>query len=340
MSSYTTSKKNEHITHISSLISLNRYRYLQQQIKNSSKKKREFNMLSFPECVTWLSVGFTECVAIVTLNIIIIIVLVKNRNLRKRSTYLVINLAVADMLVGGVATGDLLYLVAAFYCNVWKYNAIDPWAEHVLLTLARLFLVSSVTNIAAISVERLHATLRPFRHRLIKKWVYALIIAVVWVTAGLLSIALTVLSVFKGHSYYYYLLNSFNAICLLVICISYASIVIKVRCGAQPQHHGAASRERKLTMTLLSVTVVSLLLYLPNAIFHFLFWTTDVFTSMSIVTIGRSVYIVLVLYYANSLVNSILYAIRMPEYRSAVLALFRRRPQQQRQVAVIPLHDL
>ena len=43
----------------------------------------------------------------------------------------------------------------------------------------------------------------------------------------------------------------------------------------------------------------------------------------------------LVLFYANSLVNPILYTIRLPEYRSALLALFRKlRPQQQRQVAV------
>ena len=294
-------------------------------------------MFSFPECFTWLTVGLTECVAIVTLNIITIIVLVKNRNLRKRSTYLVINLAVADMLVGGFATRDLFYRVGV-RCNVWKYNSIDPWAGYVLHTLFFLFLVSSATNIAAISVERLHATLRPFRHRLIKKWVYALIIAVVWVTAGLLSIALAVLMVFKGPSYYFW--YSFIPVCLLVICISYTSIVIKVRCGAQPQHHGAASRARKLTMTLLIVTVVSLLSYLPYLVCCFLVFTTDVLTSMSFVTFVRLLHFVYVLFYANSLVNPILYAIRMPEYRSAVLALFRRRPQQQRQVAVIPLHDL
>ena len=296
--------------------------------------------MSFPECVTWLTVGLTECVAIVTLNIIAIIVLVKNRNLRKRSTYLVINLAVADMLVGGFATRTLFYWFGVVHCNFWKYNSIDPRAFHVLNTFVRLFTLSSVTNIVAISVERLHATLQPFRHRLIKKWVYALIIAVVWVTAGLLSIALEVLWVFKGPNYYFYLQNSFIAVCLLVICISYASIVIKVRCGAQPQHHGAASRERKLTMTLLIVTVASLLLYLPFTIIYFLVWNPDVFTSMSIVTFGRLVRILLVLFYANSLVNPILYVIRMPEYRSAVLVLFRRRPQQQRQVAVIPLYDL
>ena len=296
-------------------------------------------MFSFPECVTWLAVGLTECVAIVTLNIITIIIFIKNRHLRKRSMYLVINLAVADMTVGGYATHDLFY-VAGKFCNVWKENLIDHWADSVLFTLLRMFLLSSITNIAAISVERLHATLRPFRHRFIKNWVYGMIIAVVWVTAGLLSIVLEVLFKFKVLSYYVYLLNLFLAMCLLVICISYASIVIKVCCGAQPQHHGAASRERKLTMTLLIVTVVSLLLYLPYITFNFLNFTIDITDSMSNVTYVRLENMLLVLYYANSLVNPILYAIRMPEYRLAVLALFRRRPQQQRRVAVIPLHDL
>ena len=48
----------------------------------------------------------------------------------------------------------------------------------------------------------------------------------------------------------------------------------------------------------------------------------------------------LFLLYANSLVNPILYAIRMPEYRSAVLALFRKRPQQQREVEVLRLREM
>ena len=294
-------------------------------------------MFSFPECIIWLAVGLTECVAIVTLNIITIIVFIKNRNMRKRSTYLVVNLAVVDMLVGGSPTNYLFYKVGAT-CNFWKDNLIEHWAGYVLRTLLRLFFLSSLTNIAAISVERLHATLRPFRHRLIKKWVYVLIIAVVWVVAGLLSIALTVLWEFKGRSYYFYFWNSFNAICLLVICISYASIVIKVRCGAQPQRHGASSRERKLTMTLLMVTVVSLLLYLPDNVYHLLDSSTDIISAMSKVTSERLHKILNVLYFANSLVNPILYAIRMPEYRSGVLALFRRRPQQQ--LAVIPLNNL
>ena len=282
--------------------------------------------------------GLTECVAIVTLNVITMIVFIKNRNLRKRSTYLVINLAVVDMFVGARATYYVFFWVGA-KCNIWKYNSVEHWADYVLVTLLRLFTLSSLTNIAAISVERLHATLQPFRHRLIKNWVYALTIAIVWVTAGLISIALTVLLKFEGSSYRYYLSKSYQAICLLVISISYATIIIKVDCGAQPQHHGAASRERKLTMTLLIVTVVSLLLYLPDMIYHLLDYTTNIINAMSKASSERLHDILNLLYYGNSLVNPMIYAIRMPEYRSAVLALFRRRPQPERQVP-IPLNDL
>ncbi|XP_078365202.1 histamine H2 receptor-like [Oculina patagonica] len=291
-------------------------------------------MFSFPECITWLAVGLAMSVAIVTLNIITIIVFVKNRNLRKRSTYLVINLAVVDVLAGGFATYELFY-VAGVVCDVWRQNVIEQWAFGVVVTLLNLFPICSLTNITAISIERLHATLRPFRHRIIKKWVYGLIIAVVWVTAGMISVAIIVIILkFDGDSTYFYLRNSFIATCLLVICVSYSSIVVKVRCGAQPQHHGAASRERKLTMTLLIMTVVSLLLYLPYILFLFLRNTTGIFISMSLLKALS------VLLFANSLVNPILYAIRMPEYRSAVRALFRRRPQQQRQIAIFPLHDM
>ena len=178
---------------------------------------------------------------------------------------------------------------------------------------------------------------------MLEKWVYRLIIAIVWVTSGLVLIALILLFRFKETRYYgYYLSFTYFPVCLVIICVSYTSIVIKVRCGAQPQHHGAASRERKLTMTLLIVTVVSLLLYLP----HVVTWLTEFSSNIQILrsqspSAGLHLnYALLVLFYANSLANPILYAIRMPEYRSAFLALFRKRPQQQRQVEELPLRDM
>ena len=299
-------------------------------------------MLSLSVCIPWMTVGLAESVAMVAFNLCTIIVFIRNRNLRKRSTYLVMNLAVSDMLVGGAAVYYLFYISGVF-CNLWKWPSVEDGTLTFIGVLTFLFPISSLTNIAGIALERMHATVRPFRHRVLKKWVYRLIATVVWVISGLISIAFALLLKFEETIFYgFYLQVTFYSICLLIICVSYTCIVIKVRCGVQPQHQGAISRERKLTMTLLMVTVVSLMLYLPFVIFRYVLY-------ISKLEIGRSQSpsvgfhldsVLLFLYYGNSLANPILYAIRLPEYRSAVLALFRKRPQQRRQGADFPLHDI
>ena len=295
-------------------------------------------MFSLAECVPWLAVLLTLSLAIIILNLITIIVFIKNRSLRKRSTYLMINLAVADMLAGIFST-DEFSLLGANLCNLWEH--IVPVKLAVYMTFfSFLFPVASVTNISAISLERLHATLLPLRHRVMQKWIYGLIVAIIWVTAGLLSTGIVVLDQFKQGSHDFYLWSSFNLICLLIISVSYVSIVIKVRCGVQPHHHGAASRERKLTMILLIVTVVSLLMWLPWVIISFLYFTTDIFSSVSEIAIVRLNLVLIVFYYANSLVNPILYTARMSDFRRTLVALFRRRPRQLNQARVTPLRDM
>ena len=299
------------------------------------RKGLSFEMLSLSECIPWMTVTLAESVAIVTLNLCTVIVFMRNRNLRKRSTYLVINLAVIDMFVGGAAVYNMFYMPGVG-CNLW--HLIEDGTFNFIQVLISLP-YGSLTNITSIALERVHATFFPFRHHVLKKWVYGLIIAVVWVTSGLTSVVFfALLGLFEEIQYAFYSDLAFMSICLFIICISYTSIGIKVRCGAQPQHHGAASRERKLTMTLLIVTVVSLLLYLPYVVFFFVFFInkSDISRSERI----HFNYALMFLFYANSLVNPILYAIRMPEYRSAFLALFRRRAQQQRQVAVFPLGNM
>jgi len=256
--------------------------------------------------------------------------------------YLVINLAVIDMLVGGISVYDLFYL-PGIMCNLWMRLSIEDGTFYFIRVIIFLFCFGSLTNIAIIALERAHATLYPFRHRVLKKWVYGLIIVVVWVTSGLVAIAYTLLRQ-SEETYYYglYLFITFPSICLLIICVSFTSIVIKVRCGAQPQHHGAASRERKLTTTLLIGTVVSLLLYLPYVTLRFVDYIIKfkIWRSRPPSVRFHLEYALLILIYANSLVNPILYVMRMPEYRSALLALFRKRPQKQRQVAVFPLRGM
>ena len=96
-----------------------------------------------------------ESIAIVTLNIVSII-FIKIRGLRRRAMYLVINLAVADMLVGGISEVTFLYSMGD-ECNFWRYDVDGIWVD-VLDCMEVLFVEVSLTNIVAISLERMHAT--------------------------------------------------------------------------------------------------------------------------------------------------------------------------------------
>ena len=203
------------------------------------------------------------------------------------------------------------------------------------------FPLTSLTNIAVISFDRMHATIRPFRHRLIKKWVYGVTIAGVWVSAAMLSTAISIIILRYGQlSYEVYVWQSYCYLCLFVICVSYFSIVVKFLCGAHPQHHGAANRQRKLTVTLFIMTIVSLLMWLPFAVYCFLLsqCRSRIRKLLSFQELNRLDCSLIILSYMNSLVNPIVYTIRIPEFRKALLLLFKRQRRQNTQD--IPLHAL
>ena len=101
-------------------------------------------MFSLAECVPWLAVTLMLSLAIIILNLITIIVFIKNRNLRKRSTYLMINLAVIDMLAGVAATDYFYFYVGVYSCNLWKDFLPDKLYVYVpRAILDILFLVAS-----------------------------------------------------------------------------------------------------------------------------------------------------------------------------------------------------
>ena len=256
-------------------------------------------MASPPECITWMVVGLTESVTIMTLNSLTVTAFCRDRNLRKRSKYLVISLAVADMLSGGISAFDLLYDVGEM-CNFWGYDT-EYWYD-ISAVLLLWFPDCSLTNITVISLERLNATFWPFRHRTIKKSVYWVLIIAVWLTTLLFSYALLMISHFTHkEDYFYYALGSFNSICPLVICVFYVFIFVKLRFGNQPRHHGAANRERKLTVTLFTVTSLLLLLCLPYVVTIFPTFALNAFPFGTRFN-----------HVANCFLNPILYTMRMP----------------------------
>lgn len=110
-------------------------------------------------------------------------------------------------------------------------------------------------------------------------------------------------------------------LCLFIICVSYACVSIKFVCGANPQHHGAVNRQRKLTGTLFIMTVVFLILLIPLLLYLFI----QITTSWNIVSSSPSYsYSSFILAGVNSFVNPILYSIRIPEFKQALISLFSR----------------
>ena len=294
-------------------------------------------IFSSSECVTWLSLGMIESAVIIAGNLISIILFMKNNCLRKRGLFLVINLMVADMLAGGSFIADLFFILYSSHCTFSEFNLGSYWRAVPLYFAILFFPLTSLTNIAMISLQQTHATFRPFHHRVIKKWVYGVASAVVWLLAATVSATLVSFKLStNSRSHYFYLWQSYNCLCLFVICVSYTSTVVKFCCGARSPHHGAARRQRKLTVTLLLMTVVSLLMWLPYAVVTFVYFTTNHFESLSDQKKLRLNLALIFLFNANSLVNPILYAIRMAEFRRALLSLFRR--QQNQMIGNILLH--
>ena len=289
-------------------------------------------VVSSSECIIWFTVFTAESVAIVTVNLLAIILFIKNRSLRTRSMYLVISLTVADMLVG-VLSGGYVQFYFLQRCRLIKLN-LSLEVGFSLSGFSLFFPLISLTNIAVISVERFHATFRPFRHRLIKRWVYVVAIVVVWVFPLIVSVSWAVVLIVTRYNRY--IRESFCLLCLIVTFVSYSSILFKFRFGAHPQRHCVvALRQRKLTFTLFITTLVSLLLWLPYSILLFLTSSTDMINSLSSVEYFHLFHLLHFFYYANSFVNPILYTIRMPDFKKALFSLFRR---PQRENVAIPLN--
>ena len=140
-------------------------------------------MIQPSQCIPWLVVSITECLAIVILNIITIIVFVKQRRLRRRSTYLIIHLAIVDLLVG-VLSGPLnIYLFdIPTFCGFWVPKVNTMYQFYLCRALIYMFPFTSLISLVVIALERLHATFRPFRHRFAEKWAHGISICAVWLT--------------------------------------------------------------------------------------------------------------------------------------------------------------
>lgn len=270
--------------------------------------------------VLFLMVFGIESIVIFVVNAFALLVFHKRTFLIKRSTYLLINLTIADFLVGISA---FLFMPA---------NIIDSQYLTSFHTLAvPIPLFGSLFFMTAIALERVYATFKPLRHRFLSKKKYLAVITFIWCLVGVISAFIFVafgMRVWKKSASNYMdkakvIVKTISVISsgisLAIISISYLSLWIKIRFfkDLNFQNLRTIKENNKLAKTLFIITVISILTWLPILISVSL--SKGSYCGDEKIT-KRASYAILFL---NSIINFVVYLIRMPEFKNELVRMLR-----------------
>ena len=229
------------------------------------------------------------------------------KKFRRRPHFLLTSLAFADLLVGFVT---MLFSIGY---NVSHHSVALLIALNTLDVFACL---SSIFHLAVISLERLHATLRPFRHRQLSLKAYCVVLATPWFLSLSLTISILMLNwILLMPSGVFIMIILITP--LLITCFSYLVILRKRRISHENVRSFRQNQEARFSRTLFLVTAASFITWMP-------FLCLNIAGSVSPVpTPGSAVFIISLLQVSNSFVNFLIYILRFPSYRKALFSLCR-----------------
>ena len=271
---------------------------------------------------TVLGVATFQSLIIVSGNSLTIFVFWVHRNKLKRTSFLLINLAVADLLVGFNELVVLGTYAFALHIGIYRDNK-TPILVYLATSFRALFSSASLFFLVLISLERAFALIWPLRHRVTSTKTYFYSVVIVWV-AGVTVGVLTLLAVYHLLDLPYY----FVAFCLTVafslatICVSYLAIRKRVnrKVPAIDTAHNRQSVEHntKLSKTLFIAIAASLAFWVPGIMIYCVHsLSQEMFSDVSM-------YIFTMLQLTNSLVNPIIYSLRMPIFKETLKRLKNR----------------
>ena len=227
---------------------------------------------------------------------------------RKTAHYFLINLAISDLMVGMVAVPIYIYMLksANFLQDVrFLFRFFD-----IVSGLASLF------SITAISLERFYAIKWPLSYRIVGKRCYAIAIISTWIGACSAGV-FNVLS-FQGTMPTFGLSAhmAFTCVTLVIpVCVTTASYIAtwvkkrKSRSRVQGFIQEEGKREKAFTRTLMVVTIVFFLTWLPFIILNAIPYQYIQLSSYDVI------FILKFLHYGNSFANPLIYTLRIPEFR-------------------------
>ncbi|XP_078361414.1 histamine H2 receptor-like [Oculina patagonica] len=268
--------------------------------------------------VPWMVVQICEAVLILAGNSITVYIFWSIRKRLKRTSYLLINLAIADILVGIAITLFLLATIEVYLEWGINYFAVAKTASAIDL----IGTTSSVLSLALISLERMLAILWPFRHRLLNIWCYHVSVGFIWLISSLNMFLNTYLNLHatETENVNISILTPITFITSVII-ISGAYLAIWISTRRNKVHgkntHRQMEQSRKLTRTLFVMTALSIITCLPYGIIL-------VFKDFIQNAFSVSGQIIIATQYANSFLNPVVYCFKMPEFKESLRKLFCR----------------
>ena len=258
-------------------------------------------------------------VLVVVGNLLTIVLFAVNRSLPKRSLFLVINMAFADLMLGILSLSLYIHDVGYHY-ELWK--GACPTSYSIFFGIVdNFFSQASLISAAFISGERFYRIYWPFKHRTLSIRAYRIIIFTLWVLTLLISTLFSTtrfLFSFKLSMYYWI---PCVLIITFIICGCNIGIWRKFRRGNNAsQQQTRNSRNRRLTKTLLFVSILDLLCWIPLVILSGLMFVYDVQIPY------KFYHLVNLINFSNSFANPIVYALRIPEFKEALVLRCLRRP--------------
>ena len=281
---------------------------MNKTMENASAFTRSFP--SKAEGIALCSTFILSSVLIIAGNLLTLVLFTVTKPLRRKGLFLVINMAFADLLLGTFSVPFYIYLAGDAY-QLWtvKYG----FYLMVFRCIDAIFMFGSYLSAAFISCERLYAVYWPFKHRLLSTKTYRIAIFILWTFTALLSTTLTLLSVFTPIRSAFYVSVLVLLGLTVIICVCNIAIWRKFQHQSiDSQHRNGASRNRRLTKTLLLVSILALVCWLPLIILNVLIHITE--TSIP----WKFYHMVNILNYSNSFVNPIVYVFRIPEFQQAL----------------------
>ena len=286
-------------------------------IESSAVNKTMENVSAFTRSFPSKAEGIVLCstfilssVLIIAGNLLTLVLFTVTKPLRRKSLFLVINMAFADLLLGTFSVPFYIYFAGDAY-QLWtaKYG----FYLMVFKCIDAIFSFGSFLSAAFISCERLYAVYCPFKHRLLSTKTYRIAIFILWTCAALLYAILHLLSEFTSVRSTGYVLVLVHLGLTVIICVCNIAIWRNFKHQSiDSQHRNGASRNRRLTKTLLLVSILALLCWLPLIILNVLIFITK--TSIPL----KFYHMANILNYSNSFVNPIVYVFRIPEFQQAL----------------------